>query len=70
MFIQFTYCVPYKVKVQISHLFGLCIEICLSLMILFRPKFMINVTILILSFSHFLIVMFLALRPMESTSLN
>ena len=41
-------------------------------MILFLPKFTINVTILILklSISHFSMVMFLALHPMESISLN
>ena len=42
------------------------------LMILFLPKFMINVTTLILklSISHFLMGMFLVLHPMESISLN
>ena len=46
--------------------------ICQFLMILFLPKFMINVTTLILklSISHFLMVMFLVLHPMESISLN
>ena len=46
--------------------------ICQFLMILFLPKFMINVTTLILklSISHFLTVMFLALISMESISLN
>ena len=41
-------------------------------MISFLPKFMTNVTILILklSISHFLMVMFLALHPMEYISLN
>ena len=41
-------------------------------MILFRPKFMINATTLILklSISHFKMVMFLALHPMDSISLN
>ena len=41
-------------------------------MILFLPKFMINVTTLILklSISHFQMVMFLVLHPMESISLN
>ena len=39
---------------------------------IFVPKFMINVTTLILklSISDFLMVMFLALHPMESISLN
>ena len=42
------------------------------LRILFLPKFMINVTNLILklSISHFLMVMFLALYPLESISFN
>ena len=42
------------------------------LMILFLPKFMINVTTLILKLSifHFQMVMFLVLHPMESISLN
>ena len=46
--------------------------ICQFLMILFLPKFMINVTTLILklSISHFEMVMFLVLHPMESISLN
>ena len=46
--------------------------ICQFLMILFLPKFMINVTTLILklSISHFLMVMFLALHPMDAISLN
>ena len=46
--------------------------ICQFLMILFLPKFMINVTTLILklSISHFLMVMFLALHLMGSISLN
>ena len=41
-------------------------------MILFLPKFMINVTTLILklSVSRFNMVMFLVLHPMESISLN
>ena len=41
-------------------------------MISFIPKFMINVTTLILklSISHFYMVMFLVLHPMESISLN
>ena len=41
-------------------------------MILFLPKFMINVTTLILklSISHFQMVMFLALHHIESISLN
>ena len=41
-------------------------------MILFLPKFMINVTNLILksSISHVQMVMFLALHPMASISLN
>ena len=45
---------------------------CLFLMILFLPKFMINVTTLILklSISHLKMVMFNALQPMESISLN
>ena len=45
---------------------------CQFLMILFLPKFMIKVTTLILklSISHFLMVMFLALHPMESISLD
>ena len=39
---------------------------------IFLPKFMINVTTLILklSISHFWMVMFLVLHPMESISLN
>ena len=42
------------------------------IMILFLPKFMINATVLILkmSISHFQMVMFLFLHPMESISLN
>ena len=46
--------------------------ICQFLMILFLPKFMINVTTLILklSISHFYMVIFLALHPIESISLN
>ena len=46
--------------------------ICLFLMIQFLPKFMMNVTTLILklSFSHFKMAMFFALHPMESISLN
>ena len=45
--------------------------ICLFLMILYLPKFMINVTTLILKWSIFhLVVIFLALHPMESISLN
>ena len=42
--------------------------VCRFLMMLFLPKFMINVTTLILklSVSHFWMVLFLALRPMES----
>ena len=46
--------------------------ICQFLMILFLTEFMINVTTLILklSSSHFWIVMFLAVNPMESISLN
>ena len=46
--------------------------ICQFLMILFLPKFIINVTTLILkmSISHFRLVMFLPLHPMESISLN
>ena len=46
--------------------------ICSYLMILFIPKFMINVTILILklSISFFKMVMFLALHPMEFIFLN
>ena len=45
---------------------------CQFLMILFLPKFMINVTTLILklSISHFEMVMFLVLHPMEYVSLN
>ena len=45
--------------------------ICHFLMMLFLPKFMINVTTLILklSISHFKMVMFLVLHPMESISL-
>ena len=45
---------------------------CQFLMILFLPKFMINVMTLILklSISHFRMVMFLVLHPMESISLN
>ena len=44
----------------------------LFLMILFLPKFIINVTTLILKLliSHFLMGMLLALHPMESISLN
>ena len=46
--------------------------ICQFLIILFLPKFMINVTTLILklSISHFKMMAFLALHPMESISLN
>ena len=46
--------------------------ICPFLMILFLPKFMTNMLILILklSISHFLMVMFLALHPMGSISLD
>ena len=46
--------------------------ICQFLMILFLLKFMINVTtfILKLSISHFYMVMFLTLHPMEYISLN
>ena len=52
--------------------FMTCIKFCQFQMILFLPKFMINVTTLILklSISHFLMVMFLALYAMESISLN
>ena len=47
-------------------------NICTFLTILFLPKFMLNATTLILklSISHFKMVMFLALHPMESISLN
>ena len=46
--------------------------ICQFLMILFLPKFMINLTTLILklSISNFLLVMVLTLHHMESISLN
>ena len=46
--------------------------ICQFLMILFLPKFMINVTTLILklSISHFYMAIFLTLHPIESISLN
>ena len=45
---------------------------CLFLRKMFLPKFMINVTTLILklSMSHIYMVMFIALHPMESISLN
>ena len=48
--------------------FKICI--CQFLMIWFIPKFFINVTILKSSISHFHLVLFLALHPMESISLN
>ena len=48
------------------------VSYCDFLMILFLPIFMPNVTTLILklSISHFYMVMFLVLHPMESISLN
>ena len=60
-------------KVNTSDTEAAFIDLHLSiLMILFLPKLMINVTALILklSFSHFWMVMFLPLPPMQSISLN
>ena len=58
-------------KVNTEAAFWTCI--CLFLMILFLSKLMINVTTLIflkLSISHFQMVMFLTLHPMEAISLS